>query len=450
MAGRPRRSPIRALIMGAAGRDFHNFNMAFRDDPAYHVVAFTAAQIPGIAGRRYPPALAGRLYPHGIPIYPEEELDALIRRHGVDFVYFSYSDVPHLEVMHKASRVLATGASFALLGPHLTMLRARVPVISVCAVRTGAGKSPVSQWTARWLRERGHKVAVLRHPMPYGDLERQAVQRFASLDDLEAAQATIEEREEYEPYLRMGIPVFAGVDYGRVLALAEREASVVLWDGGNNDLPFLRPDLHLVVVDPHRAGHETTYHPGEANLRMGDAYIISKVDNASRDQIQQVRRSIRAVKRRAPIVLAALELGGEDTERIRGVRVVVVGDGPTLTHGGMASGAGTLAAQRWGAAEVMDPRPYAVGEIRATFQAWPHLGNEIPAMGYSQAQVQDLEATLNATPADLVIDATPVDLSRLLRVNKPLVNVEYRLQERGSVLARLLERFEARRLASPS
>ncbi|MBI4311072.1 MAG: tetraacyldisaccharide 4'-kinase [Chloroflexi bacterium] len=440
-------APVRVVIMGAAGRDFHNFNVVFRDNPAYEVVAFTAAQIPGIAGRPYPPALAGPLYPKGIPIHPEEDMPTLVRRHKVDYVYFSYSDVPHLEVMHKASQALAAGASFGLLGPKHTMLASRLPVISVCAVRTGSGKSPLSQWIAGWLRERGHRVAVLRHPMPYGDLERQAVQRFGSLADLDAANATIEEREEYEPYLRAGTPVFAGVDYARILALAEQEADIILWDGGNNDLPFLRPDLHLVVVDPHRAGHETTYHPGEANFRMADAYVISKVDSATRQQVQQVRRAIRSIKPRAPIALAALELVVDAPERLRGKRVAIVGDGPTLTHGDLSFGAGVLAAQRHGAADIVDPKPYAIGELRATFRQWPHLGLEVPAMGYSDAQKHDLEATLNAMPADAVLDATPVDLSRILKVNKPFVNVEYRLSERGNVLVRLLERFQKRHLA---
>ena len=431
--------------MGAAGRDFHNFNMAFRDKPAYRVIAFTAAQIPGIAGRRYPAALAGALYPDGVPIYPEAELEAIIRRERVDWVYFSYSDIAHVEVMHRASRALAAGASFALLGPDQTMLSARVPVVAVCAVRTGAGKSPTSQWIAGWLRQRGHRVAVLRHPMPYGDLERQAVQRFASLAELDAAQATIEEREEYEPYIRAGMPVFAGVDYARVLALAEQEAQVIVWDGGNNDLPFVRPDMHFVVVDPHRAGHEWRYHPGEANFRMADAYVVSKIDSATKEQLRQVRRSIRALKPRAPIVMAGLDVLVSQPELIGGKRVIIVGDGPTLTHGEMDFGAGTLAARRYGAI-IVDPRPFAVGELKRTIEAFPHLRQELPAMGYSLDQLRDLHATLEGSDADVVLDATPVDLSRLLSLTRPIVNVEYRLHERGATLQRLLERFERRYL----
>jgi predicted GTPase len=428
--------------MGAAGRDFHNFNTVFRDNPRYKVVAFTAAQIPGIEGRHYPPSLAGRLYPKSIPIYPEIDLEALIRRLRVDWVYFSYSDVSHTEVMHLASRSLASGASFGLLGPDQTMLASRLPVIAVCAVRTGAGKSPLSQWLVSWLRERGHRVAVLRHPMPYGDLARQAVQRFASFDDLAVGRVTIEEREEYEPYVRMGVPVFSGVDYARILALAEKEAQVILWDGGNNDFPFIQPNLHLVVVDPLRAGHEVSYHPGETNLRMADAYIISKADSATPEQLAQVRRSIHTVKPKAPIAMARLTLTVQPDRSMKGKSVVIVGDGPTLTHGGMGFGAGTLAAKRYGAAKIIDPRHYAVGELRATFKAFPHLRQEIPAMGYSPRQVADLEATLEATPADVVVDATPVDLSRLVKVAKPIVNVEYRFLEQGAALTRLLKRFE--------
>jgi predicted GTPase len=432
--------------MGAAGRDFHNFNTVFRDNPRCKVVAFTAAQIPGIQGRRYPPSLAGHLYPRGIPIYPEADLEELIRQLRVDWVYFSYSDIPHTEVMHLASRSLAAGASFGLLGPDQTMLTSKLSVIAVCAVRTGAGKSPLSQWLVSWLRKRGHRVAVLRHPMPYGDLARQAIQRFSSFGDLRDAEVTIEEREEYEPYVRMGVTVFAGVDYARVLALAEKEAQVVLWDGGNNDFPFIRPDLHIVVVDPLRAGHEVTYHPGETNLRMADVYVISKADSATPEQLAQVRQNIRAVKPKAPVATAHLALTLEPRGSIKGKRVVIVGDGPTLTHGGMGFGAGTLAARRYRAAEIIDPHPYAAGELRATFKAFPHLRQEIPAMGYSPRQIADLQTTLEATPADVVIDATPVDLSRLIKVTKPIVNVEYRFQEQGAVLARLLKRFEGARL----
>lgn len=444
----PRTRVTRALIMGAAGRDFHNFNVAFRDDPSCRVVAFTAAQIPGIAGRRYPVSLAGPQYPQGVPIHPEEELESLIRRHRVDWVYFSYSDVSHIEVMHRASRVLAAGAGFALLGPARTMLKSQRPVISVGAVRTGAGKSPLSQRIAGWLRERGRRVVVLRHPMPYGDLERQAVQRFASWADLDAAETTVEEREEYEPYVAMGVPVFAGVDYAQILERAEEEAEVIVWDGGNNDVPFLRSELHLMVLDPYRAGDEHRYHPGEVNLRTADAYVVTKVDSATTAQVAAVRRSARAIKPRAPVILADLALSVADPEAIRGKRVVVVGDGPTLTHGGMSSGAGTLAAARYGAAVVVDPRLHAVGELRDTFESFLHLEREVPAMGYTPGQVADLQATIDAVPVDVVIDATPVDLARLIRVGKPMVRVDYRLHERGPALGRLLERFDRRYLST--
>jgi predicted GTPase len=432
--------------MGAGGRDFHNFNMAFRDNPRYRVVGFTAAQIPGIAGRRYPPSLAGALYPQGIPIFPEADLEDLVAREAIDLVYLAYSDLPHREVMHQASRALASGADFGLLGPERTMLRAELPVIAVGAVRTGAGKSPTSQWIVRWLRDRGIAVAVLRHPMPYGDLERQAVQRFATFDDLEQAQATIEEREEYEPYVRMGVPVHAGVDYGRILAQAQTDAQVILWDGGNNDFPFIQPDLHLVILDPHRAGHELTYHPGEVNFRMADVFIITKVDSAAPEQLEQVLENIRIHRPNTPVVLADLGLQVSDPELIRGRRVVVVGDGPTLTHGEMGFGAGTLAAQRGGAAEIVDPRPYLTGDLLQTFQSFAQLEREIPAMGYSPQQVRDLEDTLARIPADSIIDATPVDLSRLVKTSIPLVSVEYQLEERDGKLFQILERFRAEKL----
>ena len=436
------RKPARVVIMGAAGRDFHNFNMVFRGNRAYRVAAFTAAQIPGIANRRYPPSLAGPLYPKGIPILSEAKLEAVVRGERVDWVYFAYSDVQHTDVMHKASRALAAGASFGLLGPEATMLTSRLPVIAVCAVRTGAGKSQTSQRIVRWFRERGHRVAVLRHPMPYGDLERQAVQRFATMSDLDEAQATIEEREEYEPYLRMGVPVFAGVDYGRILALPEREADLVLWDGGNNDFPFIKPDLHIVVLDPHRAGHETAYHPGETNFRMAGLFVINKADSAPPGKLAELRATIRRLRPKTPVVLADSEVIVDKPELVRGKSVVIVGDGPTLTHGGMAFSAGTLAAQRCQARAIVDPRPFAVGSIRETFRHFPHLSTEAPAMGYSPQQVKDLQATLNKTPADTIIDATPVDLSRLIRCNKPIVSVEYALRERGPLLVQRLARFE--------
>jgi predicted GTPase len=441
--------PRRVVILGAAGRDFHNFNTVFRHDPSYVVVAFTAAQIPGIAGRRYPPGLAGARYPDGIPIRPEEDLAWLVRRERVDWVFLCYSDLAHEDVMHKASTALAAGASFALLGPDATMLKASVPVLSVCAVRTGAGKSPLSRHVVRWLSARGHRVVVVRHPMPYGDLSRQAVQRFARLEDLDAAQATIEEREDYEPHLEQGVVVFAGVDYARILEAAQREADVIVWDGGNNDFPFFRPDLHFVVLDAHRPGHELTYHPGETNLRMADVLVVSKVDSAPAGNVERVVASARAARPEAPVLLAALEVTVDDPQRIGGKRVVIVEDGPTLTHGGMAYGAGTVAAHRYGAAAVVDARPFAVGAVAEAFRAFPHLQGEVPAIGYGERQVGDLEATLNAVPADVVLDATPVALRRLLRLDKPIVEVSYRFEERGGALPGILERFARERLGRP-
>jgi predicted GTPase len=444
----------RVVIMGAAGRDFHNFNMVFRDDPAARVVAFTAAQIPNTAGRHYPPSLAGARYPEGVPIYPEEHLPALIRAEAVDWVYLAYSDLSHAEVMHRASVVLAAGASFGLLGPTATMLRASVPVVSVGAVRTGVGKSPLARYLVRWLRARGHRVVAIRHPMPYGDLERQAVQRFARWDDLDAAAVTVEEREEYEPYLEIGAVVYAGVDYARILDAAQREADVIVWDGGNNDFPFLRPDLHLVLLDAYRPGHELLYHPGEVNLRLADVLVVSKVDSAPPASVDQVLANARAVRPGVPVLLGELAVSTDQPGLIAGKRVVLVEDGPTLTHGGMRIGAGTVAAQRFGAGEVVDARPYAVGTIAETFREFAHLEGEIPAMGYSPEQLRDLEATLCRVPADAVIDATPVNLARLLALNKPIVDVRYEFQERGNALPSILERFErdflTREAATPS
>jgi predicted GTPase len=433
--------------MGAAGRDFHDFNMMFRDDPSCRVVAFTAAQIPGITDRRYPPALAGGLYPDGISIQPEEELPELIRRERIDEVYFCYSDLSHAEIMHRASIVLAAGAGFGLLGPNATMLRASVPVISVCAVRTGVGKSALSRFIVRWLRDRGLRVAAVRHPMPYGDLEKQAAQRFASYDALDAAEATIEEREEYEPYIAMGATVFAGVDYAAVLAQAQQDVDVVLWDGGNNDLPFFCPDLHLVMLDAHRPGHELAYHPGEANFRMADVIVVNKVDSAPPENVENLLASAAAVRPGAPVVRGVLELQVDDPDAIRGARVVIVGDGPTLTHGGMATGAGSVAASRFGAGEVVDARPFASGSIAETFARFPHLEREVPAMGYSAEQIRDLEETLRRAPAEVVLDATPAVLSRRVRLDKPIVNVEYDFAERGNVLPAVLERFREQFLA---
>ena len=445
MGATGKRGPVRIIIVGAAGRDFHNFNTVFRDNPGYRVMAFTAAQILTVK-RRYPASLAGKLYPKGIPIVEERLLEETIRQRAVDWVFFAYSDVSHETVMHVASRALSCGASFGLLGPQETMLRSRKPVIAVCAVRTGAGKSQTSRWIVRWLAERGHRVAVLRHPMPYGDLARQTVQRFATFADLEKAAVTIEEREEYEPYLRMGVPVFAGVDYQRILRLAERAADLILWDGGNNDFPFLRPDLHITVLNPHRAGHEMAYHPGETNFRMADAYVINKTASAPRGAVRRLREAIRSMKPDAPVVLADSAIAVDRPEAIRGKRVVVVGDGPTLTHGGMTFSAGTLAARRYKAKAIINPRRYAVGSLSDTFAAWPHLRMEVPAMGYSPGQVDDLEATLRRTPAETVVDATPVDLGRLLSLDKPIVSVEYELRPRGNTLAGVLECFVQKHL----
>ncbi|UCE32693.1 MAG: hypothetical protein JSW68_07350 [Burkholderiales bacterium] len=439
---------MRVLIMGAAGRDFHNFNVVFRDDPSCRVLAFTAAQIPDIAGRRYPASLAGALYPDGVPIRPESELTRLIREQRIDWVYLCYSDLSHEQVMHQASRVLAAGANFGLLGPDATMLDARLPVISVCAVRTGAGKSALARHIVRTMLDRGHRVAAVRHPMPYGELERQASQRFSSRADLDAAGATIEEREEYEPYLEIGATVFAGVDTAKVVARARRQADLLVWDGGNNDFPFLRPDLHIVMLDAHRPGHELAYHPGETNLRMADVLVVSKVDSAPPESVRAVLDNVRRVRPDVPVLRARLRITVQQPRRIRGKRVLIVGDGPTLTHGGLGTGAGSIAAHRHRAGELVDARPFAVGSIAATFEAYPHLRLEIPAMGYSAEQIRELEQTLNRAPADLVLDATPVDLSRLIAVNKPVLSVSYAFFEPAGRLAPILEDFGRRHLGS--
>ena len=419
------------VIMGAAGRDFHNFNVYFRDNPGYQVVAFTATQIPNIDERRYPPELAGNLYPEGIPIYPEAELDDLIRQYQVDQVIFAYSDVPHEYVMHKASQVLAAGPDFRLMGVNATMLESSKPVVAVCAVRTGAGKSQTTRHVCDVLQYKGKQVVVVRHPMPYGDLVAQAVQRFATYEDLARHKCTIEEREEYEPHIDRGVVVYAGVDYERILRQAEEEADVVVWDGGNNDLPFYRPDLHIVVADPHRPGHELRYHPGETNLRAADVVVINKVDTASPEGVAQVREDIYAVNTRAIVVEAASPIFVEHPAAVRGQRVLVVEDGPTLTHGEMAYGAGVVAARRFGAAELVDPRPYAVRSIAATFEKYPHVGPLLPAMGYGESQTRDLEETINATPCDLVLVATPIDLRRLVNIRHPVDRVRYELQVIG-------------------
>lgn len=423
--------PQRVLILGAAGRDFHNFNVHFRDNPNYQVDAFTATQIPNISGRRYPAELAGAQYPHGIPIEPEDDIERLIRDRSIDVVVFAYSDVSHEYVMHLGSRALAAGADYLLLGPNHTMLEARVPVIAVCAARTGSGKSQTSRYVAATLSGWGKRVGVIRHPMPYGDLVKQAVQRFATYDDLETHDVTIEEREEYEPHIAAGRVVYAGVDYQRILAEAEREADVIVWDGGNNDIPFYRPNLHIVVVDPHRAGHSAEYHPGETNVRMADCIIINKMDTAAPEQVQAVRKTITELNARAEIIEADSPITVEGAEQIRDKNVLVVEDGPTLTHGGMAFGAGWVAAKDNGARAIIDPRPYAVGSIARTFEAYPNTGAVLPAMGYSDEQIAELEQTINRSPADLVIIGTPIDLSRVVDIEKPSVRVRYELRERG-------------------
>jgi predicted GTPase len=423
---------VRVLIAGAAGRDFHNFNLVYRDREEYDVVAFTATQIPNIDGRIYPPELAGDLYPDGIPIYPEAQLSDLIRDERVEEVVFSYSDVTHEHVMHVASRALAAGASFRLLSPHDTALASSKPVVAVCAVRTGSGKSQTTRHIAGLLRESGKRVAVLRHPMPYGDLTKQVVQRFERYEDLEAADATIEEREEYEPHLAEGNLVFAGIDYAAILARAEEEADVILWDGGNNDTPFVKPDVHVVVVDPHRAGHELRYHPGETNLRMAHVCVVNKVDSATQENVDAVLDSIARNNPDARVVFAESPIFVEENgTKIEGKRVLAIEDGPTLTHGEMTYGAAVLAAKKHGAAELIDPRPHAVGSIRATFDEYPHVGALLPAMGYGKKQREDLRTTIERADPELVLIGTPIDLRRLIDFNRPALRVTYRLHELG-------------------
>lgn len=433
----------RIIIMGAAGRDFHNFNAYFRGNTDYEVVAFTATQIPDIEGRQYPPELAGALYPEGIPIHPEEALSDLIQAHEVDQVIFSYSDVPHEYVMHKASEVLIAGADFRLMGAGATMFKSKKPVVAVCAVRTGCGKSQSTRHVCDVLQEMGRNVVVIRHPMPYGDLAAQAVQRFADYDDLDRHKCTIEEREEYEPHIDRGLIVYAGVDYEAILRQAEEEADVVVWDGGNNDLPFYEPDLFITVADPHRAGHELRYHPGEANLRAADVVVINKIDTAGPEGIGQVRDNVAALNPQAIVVDAASPIFVERPEGIRGKRVLVIEDGPTLTHGEMAYGAGVVAAHKFGAAELVDPRPYAVRSIADTFEKYEHLEMILPAMGYGDEQIRDLEETIDRAECDLVLSATPIDLRRVLKVNKPMDRVRYELQVIGQPTLRdiLIQQF---------
>lgn len=422
---------IRTIIMGAAGRDFHNFNVVYRADPRYDVVAFTATQIPNIDGRRYPASLAGPLYPQGIPILPEDDLSSIIQGQRVDEVVFAYSDVTYAHVMERGSLVNTAGASFKMLGAAQTMLKSSKPVISVCAVRTGAGKSQTTRRIATLLRSAGHTVAAIRHPMPYGNLEKQRVQRFATLADLRAHECTIEEIEEYEPHIENGTIVYAGVDFGDILTQAQDEADIVLWDGGNNDTPFIKPDLHIVVADPLRVGHELSYHPSETNLRLADVVIINKVDAAEASAIATLRQNIRRRNARATIIEAASPILVDRPDQITGKRVLVVEDGPTLTHGEMRFGAGVLAADRFRASEIVDPRPWTVGTIAETFRRYPNIGTLLPAMGYGEQQVQDLETTINAVPCDTVIIGTPIDLTRLITIHKPTVRVRYELQEVG-------------------
>jgi predicted GTPase len=421
----------KVIIVGAAGRDFHNFNVYFKNNPRYHVVAFTAAQIPSIEKRIFPPELAGEHYPGGIPIYPEAEMAQLIREYRIDLVAFSYSDISHVEVMHRASVAMAEGADFILLGATYTMIKAKKPVIAVCAVRTGCGKSPTTRKICQILRDRNIKVVVVRHPMPYGDLRAEVAQRFSSHHDLDRYHCTIEEREEYEHLIDRGIVVYAGVDYGQILIRAEAEADLIIWDGGNNDTPFYHPDCHIVLFDPHRAGHELLYYPGETNMVMAHVAVINKVDTAPPDGVQKVRSNIEQYSRNAEIVLAESPVTVDDPHQIKGKRVLVVEDGPTLTHGEMPFGAATIAAQNYGAAELVNPQPYAVGTIREAYFRYPHLGSQLPAMGYTDQQVKDLEATINAVDCDLVVCATPINLSHILTIAKPTVRVRYEYQDHG-------------------
>ena len=433
------------IIMGAAGRDFHNFNVYFRNNDAYEVVAFTATQIPGIEGRNYPPELAGSRYPDGIPIYQEEELPRLIREFNVDQVVFAYSDVSHEYVMHKASIVLANGSDFRLMGPKTTMLKAKVPVVSVCAVRTGSGKSQTSRQVAKILKSKGLDVAAIRHPMPYGDLTKQVCERFASYEDLDRYDCTIEEREEYEPHIDNGIVVYAGVDYEKILREAEEEADMIVWDGGNNDLPFYKPDLNIVVADPHRAGHEMAYHPGETNLRMADVIIINKVDTADPQKVKLVKENIKLANPDATVLEAASPITADNPEAVRGKRLLVIEDGPTVTHGSMPYGAGVLFAQKFGAGTIVDPRPYAVGSIKQAYEKYRHLGAVLPALGYGGRQVAELKETIDRTPCDVVVIGTPIDLRRVITIKQPTVRVKYELKVLGPIsLEHILDEFVER------
>ena len=440
-------SAERVVILGAAGRDFHTFNMLYRGKPGAQVVAFTAAQIPNIAGRRYPPSLAGPGYPGGVPIVPEEQLSDLVRREHVDRVVMAYSDLAHADVMHKASIALAAGASFEMPGPRATALKSTRPVVSVCAVRTGAGKSPLTRFVSKTLRDAGRRVVVVRHPMPYGDLQAQNVQRFATVEDLDRAHCTIEEREEYEPHLSEGVVVFAGVDYEKILRAAEAEADIVLWDGGNNDLPFYAPDLHIVVADPHRAGHEVGYHPGEANFRMADVIVVSKTDSAPAEGIRTVEQNARAANPKATLIRGALRISSGEGIPLEGRRVLVVEDGPTLTHGGMRFGAASIYARSHGAV-LVDPRKSAIGSIAQVYLQYPHLETVLPAMGYGPEQVHELEATIRGSDAEFVLDGSPINLGRLVRVPQPILDVRYDYDDLEGRMAAVLHGFLAKPLTA--
>jgi predicted GTPase len=425
-------SPVRVVIMGAAGRDFHNFNVFFRGNKNYKVTAFTATQIPGIEGRTYPRELAGPQYPNGIPIYPEEQLLEIAKRDKADEAVFAYSDVSHEYVMHKASTALAAGLDFRLMGGKTTMLKSKKPVVSICAVRTGSGKSQTSRAVSRHLLDKGYRVVSVRHPMPYGNLKEQACQRFATVEDLDKYECTIEEREEYEAYVVAGMVIYAGVDYGQILSQAEKEADIIIWDGGNNDLPFYKSNLHIVVADPYRPGHEMKYHPGEANVRMADVVLINKVNTADPKDVETVKKNVQELNPQATIVMGASVIKVDNEELVKGKKVLVIEDGPTVTHGGMPIGAGTVAAQTLGASEIVDPRPYTFGSIAGAYKKYPHMTSVLPALGYGDAQVKELEKTINAIPCDLVVIGTPIDLRNVLTLNKPAVRARYELQEQGS------------------
>lgn len=423
---------IKVIIMGAAGRDFHNFNLLYRDNPRYQVIAFTACQIPNISDRIYPASLAGKLYPNGIPIYPEEKLNDLIRKHNIDEVVFAYSDVSHEYVMDKSSLVNAAGANFTLLGTKQTMLESKKPVVAVCAVRTGSGKSQAARKVTRYLLKKGLKVVAVRHPMPYGDLAKQETQRFASYEDLDKNECTIEEREEYEPYVEQGMVVFAGVDYGKILELAEKEADVIIWDGGNNDTPFYKPDLHIVIADPHRSGSESSYYPGETNARMADVLIVNKVNTAKAENVRAVMENLAKLNPEATIIKSDSVITVSNPETVRGKKVLVVEDGPTVTHGNMAYGAGFFAAKKYHA-QIIDPRKFAIGSIKKTFAKFPHLKEVLPAMGYGGKQIHELQRTINSSSAQAVIVGTPIDLAKLLKLTKPSARITYDIKEHGTV-----------------